>query len=58
MDSHRFHRSFQRHAGIHMTEQQAWHSYEPSAKERFGNCIVDPTNRSAPEWQTISSRVL
>ena len=58
MDSRPFHRSFQRHAGIHTIEQQAWHSYEPSAKEQFGNYIVDRSYRSALEWQTISSRVL
>ena len=58
MDSRQSHRSFQRRAGIHMIEQQVWHSYEPNAKEQFGNCIVDPTYPSAPEWQTISSRVL
>ena len=58
MDSRRFHRSFQRHAGTHMIEQQAWHSYEPNAKEQFGNRVVDLTNRNSPEWQTIFSRVL
>ena len=58
MDSHQFHHSFQMHAGIHTIEQQAWHSYEPNAKEQFENCIVDRSYRSAPKWQTISSRVL
>ena len=33
MDSRLFHHSFQRHAGIHMIEQQVWHIYEPIVKE-------------------------
>ena len=50
MDSRRFHRSSQKHAGIHMIERQVWHSYEPSAEEWFGNCIVDLSYRSVPKW--------
>ena len=50
MDSRRFHCSSQRHAEIHMIEQQAWHSYGPSAEDQFGNSFVDLTYQSAPEW--------
>jgi hypothetical protein len=50
MDSRWFHRSFQRHAGIHKIEQQAWHNYGPNAEDQFGNSFVDLTCRSSPEW--------